>query len=77
MRGQAANGTFLNSATLHAESLPIVTTRNQPFSTPTNPPLIFDLDVAVLVYPMPIPTGYPATLDVNMEDFRQLAMLVM
>jgi hypothetical protein len=76
-RDRAHNGAFLNSATLHAESMPIVATHNTPLATPTNPPLIFRIDVGILVHPMPIPQGYPATLDVNMELARQLALSLM
>jgi hypothetical protein len=76
-RDQAQNGVFLNIATLHAESMPIVTSHNTPLATPTNPPLIFHIDVRLLVHPMPTPQGYPATLDVNMELVRQLALSLM
>jgi hypothetical protein len=76
-RDRAQNGAFLNSATLHAESMPIVASHYTPLATPTNPPLIFHIDVGIVVHPMPIPQGYPATLDVNMELVRQLALSLM
>jgi hypothetical protein len=55
----------------------IVTSHNTPLTTPTNPPLIFHIDVSILIDPMPIPQGYPATLDVNMQLVRQLALSLM
>ena len=76
-RDRAQNGTFLNSATLNAESMPIVASHNASLARPTNPPLIFHIDVGILIHPMPIPQSYPATLDVNMELLRQLALSLM
>jgi hypothetical protein len=76
-RDQGQNGVFLNSATLHPESMPIVTSHNTPLTTPTNPPLIFHIDVSFLIDPMPIPQGYPAILDVNMESIRRLACRIL
>jgi len=75
-RDRAPNGAFLNSATLHAESMPIVQTHNQLLYLATNP-LIFHLDVAILLNPMAIPNGYPQTLDLNMEEIRRLALSIL
>jgi hypothetical protein len=76
-RDQAQNGAFLNSATFHAESMPIVGTYNRPLTTPTNPPLVLHIDVDILVHPMQRPQGYPATLDIDMELVRQLELSLM
>lgn len=65
------NGQFLNSATMHRESMPILTNNNAPISTPTN--ITFHIDVDLLLHPMPRPQGYPATLDIDMERVRRRA----
>jgi hypothetical protein len=65
-------GLFLNSATMHAESMPILATSNVPISTPTA--ITFHIDVDLLLHPMPRPQGYPGTLDIDMELVRQSAI---
>jgi len=39
--------------------------------------MIFHLDVAILLDPMPIPAGYPNTLEVNMEEIRRVASAIL
>jgi hypothetical protein len=65
-------GVFLDSATMHVESMPILATNNVPISTPTA--ITFHIDVDILLHPMPRPQGYPATLNIDMERVRQLAI---
>ena len=65
-------GIFLNSATMHAESMPILSINNVPISTPTA--IAFHIDVNMLLYPMLRPQGYPGTLDIDMELVRQKAV---
>lgn len=76
-RNRGPNGNFLNSATIHPESMAIVTNHNALLSAATNPPMIFHLDVAILLDPMPIPIGYPNTLDINMEEIRRVASAIL
>lgn len=76
-RDRAPNGAFLDSATLHPESMPIVATNNAPLANATNPPLTFNLDVAMIIHPMPIPQNYPAILSIDMEEIRELALGLM
>ena len=67
---------FLNSATMHAESMPILTiNKYAPISMPTN--IIFHIDVDLLLHPIPRPQGYPRTLNIDMELVRQLAILIL
>src|SRR5271169_2172103 len=51
-RDQLPNGTFLDSATMHAESMPIAATHNELITTPTNPRLVFHIDIGIIVHPM-------------------------
>lgn len=65
-------GVFLNSATMHPESMPILATNNIPISIPTA--ITFHIDVDLLLHPMPRPQGYPGTLNIDMELVRRRAV---
>ena len=76
-RDRAANGTFLDSATINPESMPILHSHNSPLSTQPVPRLSFNIDVAPLIDPMAVPQGYSPTILVDMELVRQLALVLM
>jgi hypothetical protein len=64
------NGAFLDVATLHHESMPVVQSHNIDISIPTN--LVFNIDVSTLIHPAALPHNYPPTFQLNMETIRQM-----
>jgi hypothetical protein len=64
------NGTFIDQPEMSAESMDIVTTNNVPINQATN--IVFHIDVATLLDPCQLPANYPATLDINLEEVRQV-----
>jgi formylmethanofuran dehydrogenase subunit A len=64
------NGQFQNVADISPESMPIVQTNNVDLNIPT--PVVFHIHVSTLIHPCAAPANYPATLDINLEDIRQL-----
>jgi hypothetical protein len=64
------NGQFQNIADLNPESMPVVQTHNIDLNLPT--PLIFHIQVSTLLHPCALPPNYPATLDLDLENIRQL-----
>lgn len=66
------NGQFLNQPELSQESMPSVNTNNVPITQPTN--LVFHIDLFTLLHPCQRPANYPATIDINLEDVRQVIL---
>ena len=64
------NGVFQNRAIIDPQSFPIVQTHNVEINIPTN--IIFNINVRRLLHPCPIPAGYPATIDIDLEVMRGL-----
>jgi hypothetical protein len=67
MRDQL-DGVFQNSATITANSLPIVDSHNQVLSQTVNTVLLVDVDL--LFSPFPRPATYPRHINVDMELVR-------
>jgi hypothetical protein len=65
-------GAFLDSATLHTESFPVVASHNVPVSTPCN--IVFHIDTTILFEPMLKPPGYPPTINIDLELIRQVIL---
>jgi hypothetical protein len=65
-------GVFLDEAEISQESMPRVARNNEPLTQVTN--RFFHIDVAILLHPCPVPPNYPATLDINLEEVRELIM---
>ena len=55
---------------MSAESMGIVATNNVSIHQPTN--IVFHIDVTTLIDPCQLPPNYPATLDINLEEVRQV-----
>ena len=64
------NGVFVNQPDMNAESMGIVASNNVSIHQPTN--IVFHIDVATLIDPCQRPPNYPATLDINLEEVRQV-----
>ena len=64
------NGQFQNVIDISPESMPIVQTNIVNLNIPT--PLVFHIHLATLIHPCAAPANYPATLDINLENIRQL-----
>ena len=66
------NGNFIDNATLHAESMPVVQSHNLDISIPTN--LVFHIRLATLTHPAAPPANYPQYLTINLEEIRQIVV---
>ena len=66
------NGQFVNQPDLSPESMPRVNTNDVPITEATN--VIFHIDVLPLLHPFQPPPNYPATIDINLEDVRQVIL---
>lgn len=66
------NGNFIDTATLHVESMPVVQSHNLDISIPTN--LVFNIRVATLTHPAAPPANYPQYLTINLEEIRQIVI---
>jgi hypothetical protein len=64
------NGQFHNVADISPESMSIIQTNNVDLNIPA--PLMFRIQVSTLIHPCASPANYPATLDINLENIRQL-----
>jgi hypothetical protein len=62
------NGAFVNSATISANSLPIVDSHNRLLSIPVN--IVFQLDLDLVFQPLPRPPRYPRYVSLDMEVVR-------
>ena len=71
-RRRMVDAQFLDQPDLSPESMPRVTTNNLPLTQPTN--IVFHIDVLTLLHPCQPPANYPATIDINLEDVRQLIL---
>lgn len=64
------NGILVDEPDMSAESMPIVATNNVPVTQVTN--TTFHLDVDAIIEPCQRPPTYPATLDINLDEVRQV-----
>jgi hypothetical protein len=64
------NGQFQNVADISPESMSTVQTNNVDLNIPTS--LWFHIQVSTLIHPCAAPANYPATLDIDLENIRQL-----
>ena len=71
-RRRMVNGQFVDQPDLSQESMPRVNTNNVPITQPTN--IVFHVDVFTLLHPCQPPPNYPATIDINLEDVRQVIL---
>ena len=71
-RRKMVNGQFVNQPESSLESMPRVNTHNVPIMQPTN--LVFHIDVITLLHPCQPPANYPPTIDINLEDVRQVML---
>lgn len=71
-RRMIVNGQFVDRPDMSNESWPIVHNYHVDLSLPTN--TVFHIDVATLVAPLQAPQGYPLTLDLDLEQIRQLIL---
>ena len=71
-RRRMVNGQFIDQPNLSQESMPRVNTNKVPITQPTN--LVFHIDVFTLLHPSQAPANYPATIDINLEDVRQVIL---
>jgi hypothetical protein len=60
---------FLDQGDMNVESMPLVNP-NESIHQPTG--RVFHLDVGEIIYPCAPPLTYPATLDIDLEEIRQL-----
>ncbi len=67
------HGQFQNAADFSPESMPIVQSYNIDLNAPTQ--LVFHITVATLIHPCQPPANYPATLDIDLENIRQLIVV--
>ena len=70
-RRKMVNGQFLDQPELSKESMPRIMD-NVPITQPTS--LVFHIDVFTLLHPCQTPANYPVTIDINLEDVRQVIL---
>jgi len=63
---------FVNEPALSPESMPRVITNNVPITQPAN--IVFHVDVFTLLHLCQPPTNYSATIDIDLEDVRQVIL---
>jgi hypothetical protein len=71
-RRRMIDGQFVDQPDLSQESMPRVNTHNIPITQPTN--CVFHIDIFTLLHPCQAPANYPATIDIILEDLRQLIL---
>ena len=69
------NGQFENTADISTESMPIVQSYNVDLNVPTQ--LVFHITVSTLIHPCAPPANYPAILDIDLENIRQLIVTLL
>jgi hypothetical protein len=67
-------GVFLDQGDMNIEGMPLANP-NESIHQPTG--RVFHLDVGDIIYPCAPPPTYPATLDINLEEIRQLIVRYM
>jgi hypothetical protein len=71
-RRRMVNGRFVDQPDLSLESMPRLNTNNVPITQLTN--LVFHIDIFTLLHPCQAPANYPATIDISLEDVRQVIL---
>jgi hypothetical protein len=64
------NGVFVDEPDISVESMPIVATNNVPVTQLTN--ITFHVNVDTIIDPCQRPPAYPATIDIDLEEVRQV-----
>jgi hypothetical protein len=67
---KCVNGVFVDEPDMSTESMPIVATNNIPVTQVTDK--TFHLDIDTIIDPCQRPPTYPATIDIDLEEVRQV-----